>query len=320
MRILFTSGVGILPEQRIHRWKMVTDLYTSLGKSFMALGHQVYFYIHPEAMTDNALPQLTWNCPDHEHFNYVLNRFKPNFVFTWNGSSIGDETTSTLAQTYGAKMVFSEQGWFPQKDTMYFDLTGCNGKCSSQNTIWPAPDTKGTTQLLAARKKYITQTGLENFFTVDTFNIASPELSKPIFVPLQDERDLNIILDSPFKNMNSFVSFLCKSYPQYQFIVRPHPKYPNPNLGDYTNVELGNPKIPMFKQLSRCGMVIGINSTTLLESALLGFTVISYGKGLGTGTGIFHDATPEAPPLSKKSTLTTTRHLGYYFILFVKNR
>ncbi|WP_211233843.1 DUF354 domain-containing protein [Maridesulfovibrio bastinii] len=309
-----------MPEQRINRWKMVTDLYTSLGKSFMALGHQVYFYIHPEAMTENALPQLTWNCVDHEHFDYVLDRFAPDFVFTWNGSSIGDETTATLSQAHGAKMVFSEQGWFPQKDTMYFDLTGCNGKCSTKNTTWAIPEKNGASQLLAARKKYITQAGLNKLFDVDTCDIAEPNLSKPIFVPLQDEHDLNILLDSPFKCMDSFVSFLCKTYPRHRFIVRPHPKYQKPNLDNYDNVELVNPRIPMFEQLSRCGIVIGLNSTTLLESALLGFPVISYGVGLGTGTGVFHDAIPEAPPALEEVQINQENATGFLYHLICQKQ
>ena len=131
--------------------------------------------------------------------------------------------------------------------------------------------------------------GQNDRYATKCFEITKPDPSKPVFVPLQDERDLNIVQDSPFRTMNEFVGFLVEKYPASRFIVRPHPKYPNPELGRYPNIELDNPKRPMFESLAVCGMVAGINSTTLLESALLGYTVVSFGESLATGTGLFWD-------------------------------
>jgi hypothetical protein len=298
MRLLFTIGVGILPEQRIKRWQMVSQLYARLGKSFLRLGHQVYFYVHPEAYHEDVPPALTWQCGDHEHLPHVLENFQPEFVFCWNGSSAGDVVTATIAQAHGAKMVFSEQGWFPQASTIYFDLSGCNGKCGTRNRRFPILNEGDTKRFMAYRKIYIDAIAQTGMFDSQTFVIRSPDLSKPVFVPLQDERDLNIIQDSPFKTMNEFVGFLSRSYPSHQFVVRPHPKFPKPALDSYANVQLDDPKRPMFESLAICGMVAGINSTALLESALLGFTVLSVGESLATGTGLFADMMPgkDAPP------------------------
>lgn len=303
MRILFVIGAGILPEQRIKRWQMVSQLYARLGRGFQRLGHQVYFYVHPDAYHEDVTPALTWQCPDHEHLPHVLENFNPEFVFCWNGSSAGDVTTATLSQAHGAKMVFSEQGWFPQAPTLYFDLSGCNGKCGTKNRSYAELNEGETKRFLARRKAYITDTGQAERFNVDTFTVAPPDLAKPVFVPLQDERDLNIVQDSPFKTMNEFVGFLAASYPQQRFIARPHPKYPKPALDSYPNVELDDPKRPMFESLAACGMVVGINSTTLLESALLGFTVVSVGESLATGTGLFIDMRPSKQPPPALDTL-----------------
>lgn len=298
MRILFVIGAGILPEQRIKRWQMVSQLYARLGQSFMRLGHQVYFYVHPDAYHEDVPAALTWQCADHEHLPHVLENFQPEFVFCWNGSSAGDITTGTIAQAHGAKMVFSEQGWFPQAPTLYFDLSGCNGKCGTRNRRYAALNDNEHKRFIARRKAYINEVGQADRFDAQTFTVRPPDLSKPVFVPLQDERDLNIVQDSPYKTMNEFVGFLSRSYPARQFVVRPHPKYPDPQLDDYANVQLDNPKRPMFESLASCGMVFGINSTTLLESALLGFTVVSVGESLATGTGLFVDIRPgrDAPP------------------------
>ena len=295
MRILFVIGAGILPEQRIHRWQMVSQLYAKLGKSFIQLGHQVYYLVHPEAYHEDVPPHLTWQSPDHTHLPHILEQFKPNFVFCWNGSSAGDVTTATIAQAHGAKMVFSEQGWFPQKTTLYFDFAGCNGKCGTRHKKLPPLKPEHHLAFIESRRQYIEEIGETKRFPTAKFTINPPDLSKPVFVPLQDERDLNIIQDSPFKTMNDFVGHIAAKWPQHSFIVRPHPKYPTPALDAYPNVRMDNPKRPMFESLAACGVVVGINSTTLLESALLGYTVISFGESLATGTGLFYDARPETP-------------------------
>ncbi len=296
MRILFVIGVGILPEQRIKRWQMAAQLYAKLGKAFQRLGHQVYYYVHPEAYHEDVPPSLSWQCEDHYHLPTILEKFEPDYVFCWNGSSAGDLTTSAIAHARGAKMVYSEQGWFPQATTLYFDMAGCNGKCGTKNRHYPKISPEEARRFLERRKMYIESIGQSNRYPVDAFRIMPPDLSKPVFLPLQDERDLNIVQDSPFRTMDEFVEVVSHRWPNLHFIVRPHPKYPNPKLRKYSNITLDNPKKPMFDTLAECGLVIGINSTTLLESALLGYTVLSFGESLATGTGLLVDVRPDLMP------------------------
>lgn len=294
MRVLFVSGAGILPEQRINRWKMVSKLYGEMGNALRALGHQTYYYVHPDASDETLPPARTWYSTDHDHFPYVLESFAPDFVYCWNGSSPGDLITATLAASANAKMVFSEQGWFPQSKTLYFDMTGTNARCSTRNKYYAPLTDKERQKFLVLRKAYIKSLGIESLFDIDSFVITPPDFSKPIFVPLQDERDLNIIQDAPFKKMDHFVKHLAEQFPDAQLRVRPHPKYPDPYLSEYSNVTMDSPKKPMFESLSECGLVIGINSTTLLESAMLGKTVVSFGESLATGSGLLHDHRPPA--------------------------
>ena len=67
MNILFTVAPGISRQQRIHRWKFVSNLFARLGNSFLKLGHRVLFYVHPEAVTVNIKPYLLTISEDH-HF------------------------------------------------------------------------------------------------------------------------------------------------------------------------------------------------------------------------------------------------------------
>lgn len=319
MKILFVVGVGIAPEQRIRRWQMVSNLYAALGDAFQKLGHQIYYYVHPEALTDAIPKHLCWLDEAHVHMPTIMEKFSPDFVFCWNGSSPGDVATSTIANSYNAKMIYSEQGWFPQKDTIYFDLGGCNGKCSTKNTFYPALNDGQRKSLAVLRKKYIECIGESGRFDAEKFVVQRPDLSKPVFVPLQDERDLNIVQDSPFKTMNDFVGFLSRQYKDIKFIARPHPKYPKPELDAYHNVSIDSPRKPMFETLLGCGMVVGINSTTLQESALLGYTVMSFGESLATGTGLFYDARPDsAPNLLSDVSVSQERVESMLHHMFVK--
>lgn len=300
MRILFAIGLGILPEQRINRWKMVSTLYGNLGKALNQLGHQTYFLVHPEAHNEDLPSASTWLMEDHSLVETVIERFQPDFCFCWNGSSPGDIVTASIMEEHGVKMVYSEQGWFPQKDTLYFDFKGCNGKCSTINKVLPVLNDGQRRQLIKARANYISEYIKSDHWDLENYAPIEPDLSKPIFVPLQDERDLNIIQDSPFKTMHAFVSHLAQSYPKQQLIIRPHPKYASPKLPEKANITLDNPKQPMFDTLSQCGLVMGINSTTLLESALLGYKVVSFGTSLATGTGLFSDSRDIDNPIKLK--------------------
>lgn len=316
MNILFVIGAGITPEQRVERWRMVSSLYARLGASFKQLGHQIYYYVHSEAYTDEVPAALTWICNDHEHLPRLMETYRPDFVFCWNGSSYGDVVTSTICHSYGAKMIYSEQGWFPQSSTIYFDMTGCNGKCGTKNITYPLLNDAQVEKFITKRAEYIKSIGIDTLFNKYCYELKVIDLSHKVFVPLQDERDLNIIQDSPFKTMNEFVSFLVEVYPSIEFLVRPHPKYPSPLLPKHPNISIDDCKKPMFESLNGCSMVIGLNSTTLLESALLGYKVVSFGESLGTGTGLFHDATPSSPPaipddilLSRETMMATLYHL-----------
>lgn len=318
MRILFVSGAGILPEQRVGRWKMVSKLYSQMGEALRILGHKTYYYVHPEA-ADESLPAMrTWLCPDHEHFPYVLENFAPDFVFCWNGGSSGDVITATLAASANAKMIFSEQGWFPQSKTIYFDMTGTNARCSTRYRSYSILGEKQRLKFLTMRRTYIDGMSIGDLFDADVFSIAPPDFAKPIFVPLQDERDLNIIQDAPFATMNEFVAYLSGLFPDSQLRVRPHPKYPKPHLSVFSNVTVESPKVSMFKSLSECGLVVGINSTTLLESALLGKSVISLGESLATGSGLLYDHRPPSSVIRENIAIDTSIAESVLFTLFSK--
>ena len=44
--------------------------------------------------------------------------------------------------------------------------------------------------------------------------------------------------------------------------------------------------------------MVGINSTLLLEAAMMNKPVAAFGRGVGTGTGVFHELAPDVLPAS----------------------
>ncbi len=106
---------------------------------------------------------------------------------------------------------------------------------------------------------------------------------------MQDESDTNITVASPFKKMSDFIKLLAEKYPSYNFVVRPHPSGKPDDLPQLNNVKYQDIKVDIYKDLHKYGLVMGINSTLLLESVLLGIPVCAFGVGIGTGTGVFYE-------------------------------
>lgn len=296
MRFIFTSGLGISESQRIGRWKMVSNLFSRLSRSLEHLGHESLLIVHPQA-EDEALPKdRTWLIKDHSTFNTQVVRFKADFVFCWNGGSPGDRITARIARSHGSGMVFAEQGWFPQNTTIYFDFVGTNARCSTRGVTYPRLTDRELNFLNKFKSAYMEHMGIADIFPVRRSKKQRLRNSSPIFVPLQDERDLNITQDSPFHTMNEFLVAIRRFWPKAPLLVKPHPKYPNPQLEEVSNTTFLRPNESPFPAIADSGFVAGINSTLLLESALLGKPVVSFGRSLASGTGLFTELSPDVPP------------------------
>ena len=185
-------------------------------------------------------------------------------------------------------MIYGEQGWFPQSDTLYFDFSGCNSRASIKNKDYSLNKSDQTIDDMENKlSDFGSSIGLK---AVAPIGSIKPDLNLPILLPLQDERDTNILLDSPFKRMESFVEHILDLFPFNKILVRPHPHYTDVKLPNSDRIVILDTKESFSSQSSRCGLVIGINSTTLLESLLLGLPVVSFGKSLGSGCNVYYEA------------------------------
>lgn len=295
---LFTLAIAV--QDRPARWGSVSGNYVLLARTLEKLGHRVTFALHPAIRQRKTFSRF--NCvavASHAELSALLGKGSFSHAFIWGGRLPEDRITRTCLEQHDIKVVFSELGWFPQAGTLYFDAEGTNAEVSFNCRQYPALQPAARRAFSRQRRNfYRRKVGLGWFTSPPAFAIQPADLSKPILVPLQDEGDTNITQASPFKRMADFVDYLAQSYPDCRFVVRPHPSAPVENLPQHANVSYQNSTVDVYRNMQEYGLVMGINSTLLLEAAMMNMPVVAFGQGIGTGTGVFHQVLALNPPAS----------------------
>lgn len=183
-------------------------------------------------------------------------------VYIWNGAYGGRDGEITRYAIAAARAVtYCEIGWFPQGKFLYFDSKGTNGNCSlhmdSLDWLTDADFKKLEDLRIGYRDgKKLTDKGY-------------------VFCPLQLPGDQQIQQWSPYKWMGGFITDTRKHFDGKKVIFRKHPK----DEKTYADLKIGKEGEKDLKELI-CGasLVYGINSTVLLEAALIGKPVVAIGK------------------------------------------
>lgn len=231
-----------------------------------------------------------------EHYSKLLTSFNPEKIFVWNGQHEHLQDFMMLSkQTHEGKFVYMECGWFPQKGTIYFDTEGVNAASSIA---------KLPTRTLTPSEHQQLQQWLASY----TPTSAEKMVPKLVFVPLQVDTDTNISVYSPFKNMQELILFLERWLPpEYSAVLRPHPlqraENEPPQLRENFHIDS---KTEIRALIDRSEIVIGINSTVLLEAIARGRPVICFGEGFLSKTNI------ELPfSQSVRNTMGNCQHMIY---------
>lgn len=266
--------------------------------------------------TFSSITELGYSEANEKRYNYVMRElevFNPDHIIVWSGchyhqcsilSAISDKN-------FLGRTLFCEVAWFSQKEHIYVDTHGVNYKSSLLSHDIPE---------LNSYQKQVMDLWAERY---KTQRIGAASLKNPrpvIFVPLQVDTDSSIKTGSPFSTMQEFVHFLEAWIPQgYQVILKGHPKAKYPYVlyskrTDFLITFSGN--INNF--IADADIVVGINSTVLLESALLGKKVVSFGKGLFSGRSICLEANTDsnAEEIFKQVTCTKKRDSFFYHLIF----
>lgn len=276
LKLLFAIALGIT--DRPERWETIAKFFVTLGNTLLEAGVESWYVCHPAASKPLASVRKDRSiiCEDHGIFDTVLRDVRPDVIFIWNGGSDGDVITTQHADMLEIPCRFGELGWFPQSETIYFDTDGTNARSSirrfdlSTRTVDPRLDV------------WLTDWHARH-------EAPAPGLTGYIFVPLQDERDLNITLASPYETMDAFVTALATKFPSERFIVRPHPSFSDVALRPHANVMVRSDG-PLHGWIKHADAVVGINSTVLLESLAWSKPTHAVGAGLATGLDVMYEA------------------------------
>ncbi len=214
--------------------------------------------------------------PDARKLASDLDAIRPQAIILWSGATQIDMEVCRLAGERKIPVRFVELGWFPQSKTVYFDYEGTNARSSIRTFDL-------TQRPLDPR--------LDEWLRSYRAERAAPRPDidgEYIFVPLQDIRDVNISLASPYQSMDAFVSALATRFPHKHFVVRPHPHFSDVWLTPHANVSVRR-DLSIHPWLQHASAVVGINSTALLEALCAGQPTHSVGVGISTGLDVMYE-------------------------------
>lgn len=184
-----------------------------------------------------------------------------DLVFVWNGNYPSTRYVKDFCAIRGIPSYVVEVGWFPQRDYFFIDPIGINGKSSIMNDDFSWITNDHIRRYRDFREEYL------NGRQVSGFNLY-------VLCPLQVQEDTNIVEHSPIKTMQGFINYVEEKYPDDNIIFKRHPLDNREYTTNKTIVTDGN-----FLDLAvDAKLVFGINSTCLLEAAMLG--VETHGIGL----------------------------------------
>lgn len=199
---------------------------------------------------------------------FALEKLIPRMdhVFIWNGDREFDGVARALCEKHRIPHTFMESGFFPQRGYYTLDRKGVNANSELMTDDLSWVGEAQFAKLQALRERYLGSLHYEGG-------------GGYVLAPLQIERDTSIVLHSPYKTMQSFIDHVQEQFPQRRIIFKTHPLDTNEHYKIKASNELVR-KGSFMDLAVRADLIYGINSTTLLESALLGAPVTAIGNGV----------------------------------------
>jgi len=232
------------------RYRVYMDWLPNFMRFFQARGCRV-FHVSGRKALPFAFRKLV---PHMDH------------VFVWNGNREHERTLVSLCVKWQIPHSFLESGFFPQKNYYTLDRRGVNAK----------------SELMEDDLSWVSDVHIRSLEQMRSAYIGSKRhrgSGEYVLAPLQLEKDSVIVLHSPFKTMQAFIEHVEEKFPDRKIIFKTHPK--DENAKSYrvsaknALVHQGN----FLEMVIDASLVYGINSTTLLEAALLGAPVVATGDG-----------------------------------------
>jgi capsule polysaccharide modification protein KpsS len=246
----------------------VINAYLDTEPSFETIKLRISADIYANIDADNVNERIRLvRSARKAQYRAVMERLKPHTCYVWNGQYNYLSDFLDIARTTGNTLLqFVECGWFPQSGTIYIDRKGVNAASRLAEEI---------AQLIKARQA--------EFPASNPFRESLPGKKRSyIFVPLQVDTDTNITIHSSYSSMNEFIAHLEQWIPpELNVVLRPHPLYDRtrPLQRKRKNFFIDS-TLPIRELIKNAELVIGLNSTVLLEALSAGKPVITMAKGI----------------------------------------
>lgn len=191
---------------------------------------------------------------------------KCHHVFVWNGEEACYASAKSMCREHGIPLTIAEVGYFPQSAYYILDRKGINAN----------------SELMSDRLDWVSETMLERADGFASNYLAGRRWSQHglyILCPLQLENDTNIRMHSPFRRMQQFVEHVEGRFPGKRVLFKTHPRAPAVRLRvgkDSVIVREGN----ILDLAVDAEAVIGLNSTSLLETTMMGVPTTTLASGL----------------------------------------
>jgi hypothetical protein len=205
-----------------------------------------------DALKAKVIVATEWNWSDF--FFQPIEDFNPTAILIWNG--LAQQTisaTKVLRRRYPVGIL--EMGWLPQNGHMYcLDAPAAESRLASVDYF----DIKSDI------------TSIKALYTPSP--VALPE--RFVFVPMQLEHDTSMLFSHDHKLMDKFLAYV-SSATKLPVVVRNHPKAPDVPRHAIVSKE------PANDIAAAATMVVGINSTVLIEALIHHKPVVYHGGTVG---------------------------------------
>jgi capsule polysaccharide modification protein KpsS len=182
-------------------------------------------------------------------------------VYIWNGQNDHHRILIRAAESLQIPVTYLEVGYFPQREFYVMDSKGINATAYLMEDDLSWVDDGHLSALKSLRGTYLrgrSWTGGGGY----------------TLIPLQLERDTNVRDHADFAGMQEFIDH-CESTLEGLLLFKAHPRDTSVYRSQSGIVTNGS-----FLDLAeRCEGVVGLNSTCLLESALMGVPTKVLGRG-----------------------------------------
>ena len=193
-------------------------------------------------------------------------------AIVWNGTTPGARFLVNMRRRLGMPTLTIEQGWLPQADFFGLDYSGIGGDSSlcKDSLDW------------VTHSEYTLLENLRRQYAPEGWDKPKPHRSRTLIVG-QVMTDSQVVGFTQYQTFSDFVADSLDQLGTDQITVRPHPLSADRrevlDLCNARGIEVSDPETEKYADaLLRHGSVYGINSTGLLEAALLEIPAMACGE------------------------------------------